>query len=283
VEPLSLRHADDPGAVAGRLRPGRHARAPKLHRLCGASREPLLRAEQFSRWLDLEALCDGGTSDTEVARAVEVRGDLAAAARLLLSDVDERYASVGAVLRAHLFAAGRRTRRTAKFVREHPRRAYPGGTARSALCVRIWSQRGVHSVPPPPTAAAGQKADADAAAASDADLSPNGRGAWLGCHCECHWCCRHVEAPHRRTLCWMRCPQRSAAAAAARGRGHHSARRRGGCRGTAPWRWINSPGFAPLVGLRRGAAGRPALPPPHPAWRAGRGGAPPAAGHPGLC
>lgn len=47
---------------------------------------------------DLHSLSDGDVSDSEAAYAAEKRSDLAAAARLLLSDVNERYATPGAVL-----------------------------------------------------------------------------------------------------------------------------------------------------------------------------------------
>ena len=47
---------------------------------------------------DLHSLSDGDISDSEVAYAAEKRRDLAAAARLSLSDVNERYATPGAVL-----------------------------------------------------------------------------------------------------------------------------------------------------------------------------------------
>lgn len=164
---LEARHADDPGAVAGR-RDRRHARRAKIA-------APLRR---FSRALaagravsaaDLEALCDGDTSDTEVARAVEKRGDLAAAARLLLSDVDGRYASVGAVLE--------------RFRPWKTHATYAKAYANTLACISLgellavlvradlvtsWRLFG----PPPPTAAAGQKADADAAA----DLRPMAGG-----------------------------------------------------------------------------------------------------------
>jgi hypothetical protein len=48
---------------------------------------------------DLHALSDGDDSPTERSYSSEKRGDVARAARLLLSDVDARYSSVGSVLR----------------------------------------------------------------------------------------------------------------------------------------------------------------------------------------
>ncbi len=75
----------------------RHARrariAAPLRRLCRA-----LAAGRLVSTADLHCLSDGDESPSESSYATAKRSDVATAARLLLSDVDARYSSAGAVL-----------------------------------------------------------------------------------------------------------------------------------------------------------------------------------------
>lgn len=95
-QPPALATAADRSAADARRarRQVRRARiAAPLRRLSRA-----LAAGRSVSTSDLHSLSDGDASDSETAYAASKRSDVAAAARLLFSDVDERYATPGAVL-----------------------------------------------------------------------------------------------------------------------------------------------------------------------------------------